>query len=61
MKITYGLNDPIDSDQQLLATIGIASKIRKYKNRNAFDLEISSNNARKFVQIVKPFSIKMSS
>lgn len=61
LKITYGIKDPIELDQRFLMSIGISSKIRKYKNRNAFDLEISSNSARKFTQIVKPFSVKMSS
>lgn len=61
VKITYGLNDSIEFDQKLLESIDITSKIRKYRNRNAFDLEISSSNARRFVEIIKPFSVKMSS
>jgi len=58
VKITYNINDPIEFDRKQLMSIGINSKIRKYKNRNAFDLEISSDNARKFVNLIKPFSVK---
>ncbi len=61
VKITYGINDEINFDLRLLMSVGIESKIRKYRNRNALDLEISSENARKFMHLVKPFSIKMSS
>lgn len=58
LKITYGNNKDIKSDQEILMSIGIESKIRKYKNRNAFDLEISSRNAIKFFDMIKTTSIR---
>jgi len=59
LKITYSFNDDVAFDQKLLLQLGIESKLRKYKNRNAFDLEISSMNASKFFQATKEFSLKM--
>ena len=60
VKITYGMNDTILFDKNLLSRLKIESKIRKYKQRNALDLEISSDSARKFIKLIKPFSVKMS-
>ena len=60
-KITYGIKKQIDIDKILLEFLGIESSIRPYKNRNAMDLEISSHNAFHFYEMIKRFSIKMSS
>ncbi len=61
LKITYSLHDTIEFDVGLLQSIGIKSKTRKYKHANASDLEISSDSARKFTSLIRPFSTKMSS
>lgn len=52
-KITYGKPENIEFDQKLLLSVGISSKIRKYKNANAFDLEISSGDALAFFDLIK--------
>jgi hypothetical protein len=56
-KITYGKPKNINFDKKLLLSIGISSKIRKYKNANAFDLEISSGNALTFFDLIREHSI----
>ncbi len=61
LKITYSLKDDIEFDIKLLASLGMASKKRPYKNRKAVDLEISAENARKFISLVKEHSIRLSS
>ena len=60
-KITYGLNKHIAYDILLLRRYGVESTIRKYRNCNAFDLEISSHNAFAFYEMIKNASLKMSS
>ncbi len=57
-KITYGKPKNINFDQKLLLSFGISSKIRKYKNANAFDLEISSGDALIFFDLIRKNSIK---
>lgn len=57
-KITYGKINQVKHDKNLLLSIGIKSKIREYKNANAFDLELSSGDALMFFELIKEESIK---
>jgi|GEM_PF-6876573 len=58
-KITYGHRKQILFDKNLLLSIGIESKIRDYKDRNANDLEIASYNAFMFYEMIRNSSIKL--
>ena len=58
LKITYGKVRDIQFDRRLLMVVGISSCIRKYRNANAFDLEISSGNALVFFEMIRKESIK---
>ncbi len=57
-KITYGYFKQIEFDKKLLMCVGISSKIRKYRNAKAFDLEISSSNALAFFELIREHSVK---
>ena len=59
LKITYNIKDDFEFDIKLLKQLGIQSKIRNYKNRNAVALEISSSDATKFTEMISPFSVKL--
>ncbi len=62
-KITYNSKDKetMNFDIELLKHYKILTKPRKYKNRNAFDLEISSTNATNFYNLIKKHSVKLCS